>query len=30
MDKGIARKKATPEKKEALLALITATADWTR
>jgi len=27
MDKGIARKKATPEKKEALLALITATAD---
>ncbi|WP_417720950.1 3-hydroxyacyl-CoA dehydrogenase NAD-binding domain-containing protein [Salipiger sp.] len=28
MDKGIARKKATPEKKEALLALITATDDY--
>ena len=28
MDKGIARKKATPEKKEALLALITATTDY--
>ena len=27
MDKGIARKKATPEKKEALLSLITATTD---
>ncbi|WP_380057287.1 3-hydroxyacyl-CoA dehydrogenase NAD-binding domain-containing protein [Falsihalocynthiibacter sp. SS001] len=28
MDKGIARKKATPEKKEALLNLITATTDY--
>jgi len=28
MDKGIARKKATPEKKEAVLALITATTDY--
>jgi len=30
MDKGIARKKATPEKKEALLNLITATPDLTQ
>lgn len=29
MDKGIARKKATPEKKEAVLGLITATTDYT-
>ncbi len=28
MDKGIARKKATPEKKEAVLGLITATTDY--